>query len=100
MIRHVRANHIFDINALKEKTDYITIIGKPNSSALIASVEVKDQEIIKISKIKMLAIYKLGYTSDSYSFKLNDRVFASDTLLISSAKKQIFKMEIRKNHTQ
>jgi sulfur dioxygenase len=58
-------------------------MGKSDSSALIASTEVKDQEIIKIGKMKMLAMYTPGHTIDSYSFKLNDRVFTGDVLLNS-----------------
>ena len=80
---HIHADHISGITALKEKTNCATIMGKSDSSALIASIEVKDQEIIKIGKMKMLAMYTPGHTSDSYSFKLNDRVFTGDVLLIS-----------------
>ena len=33
----------------------------------------------------MIALFTPGHTCDSYSFKLNDRVFTGDTLLISGS---------------
>ncbi len=80
---HVQTDHVSGITALKEITKCATIKSKSDSFVLIASVEVKEREIIKIGKMKMLAMYTPGHTSDSYSFKLDDKVFTGDVLLIS-----------------
>jgi glyoxylase-like metal-dependent hydrolase (beta-lactamase superfamily II) len=80
---HIHADHISGVTALKKITNCAIIMGESINSTFIASIEVKDQEIIKIGKIKIQALYTPGHTCDSYSFKLNDRVFTGDTLLIS-----------------
>ena len=80
---HIHADHISGVAALKKSTNCEIIMGKSTNSTFVASIEVKDQEIIKIGKIKMQALYTPGHTCDSYCFKLNDRVFTGDTLLIS-----------------
>jgi glyoxylase-like metal-dependent hydrolase (beta-lactamase superfamily II) len=80
---HIHSDHITGVSALKEKTDCAIIMGKSENSPLIANIEVKDREIIKIGNLKMTALFTPGHTCDSYSFKLNDRVFTGDTLLIS-----------------
>lgn len=82
---HIHSDHITGVKALKEKTDCAIIMGKSENSPLIANIEVKDQEIIKIGNLKMTALFTPGHTCDSYSFKLNDRVFTGDTLLISGS---------------
>jgi glyoxylase-like metal-dependent hydrolase (beta-lactamase superfamily II) len=82
---HIHSDHITGVSALKEKTDCLIIMGKSENSPLIANIEVKDREIIKIGNLKMTALFTPGHTCDSYSFKLNDRVFTGDTLLISGS---------------
>jgi glyoxylase-like metal-dependent hydrolase (beta-lactamase superfamily II) len=82
---HIHSDHITGISALKQKTDCSIIMGKSENSPLVADIEVKDKEIIKIGNIKMIALFTPGHTCDSYSFKLNDRVFTGDTLLISGS---------------
>jgi sulfur dioxygenase len=82
---HIHSDHITGVSALKEKTDCIIIMGKSENSPLVANIEVKDREIIKIGNLKMTALFTPGHTCDSYSFKLNDLVFTGDTLLISGS---------------
>ena len=82
---HIHSDHITGVSALKEKTDCIIIMGKSENSPLVANIEVKDREIIKIGNLKMTALFTPGHTCDSYSFKLNDIVFTGDTLLISGS---------------
>jgi len=82
---HIHSDHITGVSALKEKTDCTIIMGKSENSPFIANIEVKDGETIKIGNLKMTALFTPGHTCDSYSFKLNDRVFTGDTLLISGS---------------
>jgi len=82
---HIHSDHITGVSALKEKTDCIITMGKSENSHLVANIEVKDREIIKIGNLKMTALFTPGHTCDSYSFKLNDIVFTGDTLLISGS---------------
>jgi glyoxylase-like metal-dependent hydrolase (beta-lactamase superfamily II) len=80
---HVHADHISGVKALKNMENCKIVLGKSEYSTFVANIEVKHGEIIKIGKIKMLALFTPGHTCDSYSFKLDDRVLTGDTLLIS-----------------
>lgn len=82
---HIHSDHITGASALKQKTDCAIIMGKSENSPLIANIELKDREIVKIGKLKMTALFTPGHTCDSYSFKLEDRVFTGDVLLISGS---------------
>lgn len=82
---HIHSDHITGVSALKQKTDCSIIMGKSENSPLVANIEVKDREIIKVGNLKMIALFTPGHTCNSYSFKLNDRVFTGDTLLISGS---------------
>ena len=82
---HIHSDHITGVSALKKKTDCKIIMGQSENSPLVADIEVKDREIIKIGNLKMIALFTPGHTCDSYSFKLDDRVFTGDTLLISGS---------------
>lgn len=82
---HIHSDHITGVSALKKKTDCKIIMGQSENSPLVADIEVKDREIIKIGNLKMIALFTPGHTCDSYSFKLEDRVFTGDTLLISGS---------------
>ena len=46
-------------------------------------IKVKDEEIIKLDKLKIKALYTPGHTSDSYSFLMDKYLFSGDTLLIN-----------------
>jgi glyoxylase-like metal-dependent hydrolase (beta-lactamase superfamily II) len=82
---HIHSDHITGVSALKKKTDCKIIMGQSENSPLVADIEVKDREIIKIGNLKMIALFTPGHTCDSFSFKLDDRVFTGDTLLISGS---------------
>jgi sulfur dioxygenase len=54
-----------------------------HTPADLVELKVKDDEIIKIDKMEIKAIYTPGHTSDSYSFLMNNYLFSGDTLLIN-----------------
>ena len=79
---HIHADHITGVSKLKERTNCTTIMGEHTPSELV-ELKVKDDEIIKIDKMEIKAIYTPGHTSDSYSFLMNNYLFSGDTLLIN-----------------
>jgi len=79
---HIHADHITGASKLKETTNCAIIMGENTPSELV-ELKVKDDEIIKIDKMEIKAIYTPGHTSDSYSFLMNNCLFSGDTLLIN-----------------
>ena len=79
---HIHADHITGASQLKKKTNCSTIMGEHSPSDTV-EIKVKEDEIIKIDKLKIRAIYTPGHTSDSYSFLMNNFLFSGDTLLIN-----------------
>jgi sulfur dioxygenase len=78
---HVHADHITGLGALRDVTHCVTVMGA-ESSVDVVSMRVSDGDTIHIENISLDVIYTPGHTSDSYCFKLDDRVFTGDTLLI------------------
>ncbi len=79
---HIHADHVTGASKLKSKTSCVTIMGE-NSPADTVDVKVGDDEIIKIDKLEIRALYTPGHTSDSYSFLMEKCLFSGDTLLIN-----------------
>ncbi len=78
---HVHADHITGMGVLRDRTKCVTVMGD-QSPADVVSMRVKHDETIDIEGISLEAIYTPGHTDDSYCFRLADRVFTGDTLLI------------------
>lgn len=78
---HVHADHITGMGALRDRTKCVTVMGE-QSPADVVSMRVSHGETIDIEGLSLEAIYTPGHTIDSYCFRLNDRVFTGDTLLI------------------
>ena len=78
---HLHADHITGLEALRERTHCITVMGE-QTKAEVVSIRVKDGDKVGIEGLTMQAIYTPGHTDDSYSYILPDRVFTGDTLLI------------------
>ena len=78
---HVHADHITGMGALRDRTKCVTVMGE-QSPADVVSMRVKHGETIDIEGISLEAIHTPGHTADSYCFRLADRVFTGDTLLI------------------
>ena len=78
---HVHADHVTGLGDLRDKAGCTTIMGE-RSKAECVSRRVKDGETIDVDGLKLQTIYTPGHTDDSYSFRLPDRVFTGDTLLI------------------
>ena len=78
---HLHADHITGLEALRERTRCITVMGE-QTKADVVSIRVSDGDRVDIEGISLQAIYTPGHTDDSYSYFMNDRVFTGDTLLI------------------
>jgi glyoxylase-like metal-dependent hydrolase (beta-lactamase superfamily II) len=79
---HIHADHITGAGTLRDKTKCLTIMGEQTPAETV-EVKVKDEEIIKLDKLKIKALYTPGHTSDSYSFLMDKYLFSGDTLLIN-----------------
>ena len=78
---HVHADHITAMGALRDVTNCVTVMGQESPTDVV-SMRVSDDEKVSIEGIDLRAMYTPGHTDDSYSFRMDDRVFTGDTLLI------------------
>ncbi len=78
---HTHADHITAMGALRDWTNCVTVMGD-ESGADVVSMRVKEGDTIDIEGLCIDVIYTPGHTSDSYTFKLGDRIFTGDTLFI------------------
>ena len=78
---HVHADHITAMGALRDRTNCVTVMGD-QSPVDVVSMRVSDGERVTIEGIDLTAMHTPGHTDDSYCFRMDDRVFTGDTLLI------------------
>jgi sulfur dioxygenase len=78
---HLHADHLTGLGALRDSTRCITVMGE-QSSVDVVSMRLSDGDMLRIEGLELEAIYTPGHTDDSYSFRMQDRVFTGDTLLI------------------
>ena len=78
---HLHADHITGLGALRDRTHCITVMGE-RSRVDVVSMRVADGDRLLIEGVELEAIYTPGHTDDSYCFRMEDRVFTGDTLLI------------------
>jgi len=78
---HLHADHISGLAALRDRTRCITVMGE-RSRVDVVSMRVADGDRLQIEGIDLEALYTPGHTDDSFCFRMADRVFTGDTLLI------------------
>jgi glyoxylase-like metal-dependent hydrolase (beta-lactamase superfamily II)/rhodanese-related sulfurtransferase len=78
---HLHADHITGLGALRDRTHCITVMGE-RSRVDVVSMRVADGDRLEIEGVELEVLYTPGHTDDSYSFRMADRVFTGDTLLI------------------
>jgi sulfur dioxygenase len=78
---HLHADHITALGALRDHTHCITVMGE-HSRVDVVSMRVADGDRLEVEDVELEALYTPGHTDDSYCFRMADRVFTGDTLLI------------------
>ena len=78
---HVHADHITAMGELRDRTKCVTVMGA-EAPVDVVSMRVDDGDLITVEGVQMETLYTPGHTIDSYCFKMDDRVFTGDTLLI------------------
>src|SRR3984957_2943494 len=78
---HLHADHITGLGALRDRTRCITVMGE-QSQVDVVSMRIAEGDRLRVEGINLDVIYTPGHTDDSYSFRMADRVFTGDTLLI------------------
>ena len=78
---HLHADHITGLGALRDHTHCITVMGE-HSKVDVVSMRIAEGDKLTIEGLALDVIYTPGHTDDSYSFRMSDRVFTGDTLLI------------------
>lgn len=78
---HVHADHVTALGALRDQTGCTTAMGDATKAECV-SLRVKEGQSLKIDGVALDVMYTPGHTDDSYSFRMKDRVFTGDTLLI------------------
>ena len=78
---HLHADHITGLGALRDRTHCITVMGE-QTKADVVSMRLSEGEKLSIEGLSLDVLYTPGHTDDSYSYRMDDRVFTGDTLLI------------------
>jgi glyoxylase-like metal-dependent hydrolase (beta-lactamase superfamily II)/rhodanese-related sulfurtransferase len=78
---HLHADHMTGLGALRDRTHCITVMGD-KSRVDVVSMRVGDGDRLQIEGIDLEVLYTPGHTDDSCCFRMEDRVFTGDTLLI------------------
>src|SRR6516162_8017561 len=78
---HLHADHVTGLGALRDRTYCVTVMGE-QSKADVVSMRIAEGDKLTIEGMALDVMYTPGHTDDSYTFRLPDRVFTGDTLLI------------------
>jgi sulfur dioxygenase len=78
---HLHADHITGLGALRDRTRCVTVMGE-RSKVDVVSMRLSEGDKLTIEGLALDVLYTPGHTDDSYSFRMPDRVFTGDTLLI------------------
>ena len=78
---HIHADHVTALGSLRNRTSCATAMGEKTGAECV-SVRFSEGEKLSVDNLHLDILYTPGHTDDSYSFKLPDRVFTGDTLLI------------------
>lgn len=88
---HCHADHITALGKLRDETHCVTVMGR-NTNVDVVSMRVDDGDTIDIENISLQVLFTPGHTSDSYCFKMENRIFTGDTLLIRSTGRTDFQL--------
>jgi glyoxylase-like metal-dependent hydrolase (beta-lactamase superfamily II) len=77
---HVHADHVTAAAGLRDRTGARTVAGV--RSAPCADVHVAHGDVVHLSTVQIQVLATPGHTDDSVSYRVGDRVFTGDALLI------------------
>jgi glyoxylase-like metal-dependent hydrolase (beta-lactamase superfamily II) len=78
---HIHADHVTALGALRQQTDCASAMGAMTKAECVL-VWFNEGDKLCADNLHLDVLYTPGHTSDSYSFRMKDRVFTGDTLLI------------------
>ncbi|HET8553133.1 MAG TPA: MBL fold metallo-hydrolase [Gammaproteobacteria bacterium] len=78
---HTHADHVTAAGRLAD-THGSKIVTGEHSRAQCVHERLRDGETLRLGDVAVDAIYTPGHTDDSYCYRVHDRVFTGDTLLI------------------
>src|SRR5437588_8205816 len=78
---HLHADHVTGLGALRDRTRCITVMGEM-SKVDVVSMRLAEGDKLTIEGVALDVLYTPGHTDDSYSFRMHDREFTGDTVLI------------------
>lgn len=78
---HVHADHITALGDLRQRTGCVTVMGEKAHAACVSrTVDEGDQ--LEVGNLALTVVATPGHTDDSLCYRMDDRVFTGDTLLI------------------
>jgi glyoxylase-like metal-dependent hydrolase (beta-lactamase superfamily II) len=77
---HTHADHVTGAGALRERLGAKTVIG--HRAAPCADVHVKQGDVVRVGALAFEVLETPGHTDDSVSYRLGDRVFTGDAMLV------------------
>jgi sulfur dioxygenase len=80
---HIHADHVTGAGLLRERTGAKTVAAR--GAAPCADIHVGGGDTIQLGSIAIEVLATPGHTDDSLSFRVGDRVFTGDALLIRAA---------------
>jgi glyoxylase-like metal-dependent hydrolase (beta-lactamase superfamily II)/rhodanese-related sulfurtransferase len=78
---HLHVDHVTALGALRDRTRCITVAGA-RSRADVVSMRVCEGDRVEVEGVRLEVLETPGHTDCSCSFRMEDRVFTGDTLLI------------------
>jgi len=78
---HIHADHVTGLGLLHEQTNCTTVMSEHARSECV-SHKARDGQRLDLDGLRLEVMYTPGHTDDSCCFRLSDRVFTGDTLLI------------------
>ncbi len=80
---HTHADHVTAAGLLRARTGAQTV--GAHNGPICANIHLRDGEALQVGDIEILAIATPGHTDDSLSYRVGDKVFTGDALLIRAA---------------
>jgi len=77
---HIHADHVTAASVLREKTGAKVSVSRHGAKE--ADRHLKDGDVVEAGAVRVKVLETPGHTADSLCFRLHDRVFTGDTMLL------------------